>query len=311
MTTKTTFLEKFKMITGLSEDIAIRSLSNSHKSVLVLNTLKSDWREVLNELLKVATLTEIQEARQCYIIESGKEALTTLPFFKAGSYYILNYSSIIPPLVLDSQPNDIVLDMCAAPGGKTFILARESHNQASLYVNEADKRRFNNLNSILDHLGVKVVHAFNTPAQGLSYLTSLKFNKILVDAPCSAEGLIDLTNSTSLKYWSQKKVKQLRNLQKKIINCAYELLENGGEIVYSTCTYSPEENEEVIDYILNKHEDLEIMDIDEGLKKANFAPALITWNNTMFHEDMTRCVRILPNELFEGFFVAKLKKINR
>lgn len=311
MTTKTTFLEKFKMITGLSEEVAIKSLSHSHKSVLVLNTLKSNWHEVLSEILKVATLTEIQEINHCYIIENGKEALTALPLFKEGSYYILNYSSIIPPLVLDPQPNDSVLDMCAAPGGKTFILARQANNQSSLYVNEVDKRRFNNLNLILANLNVKVVQAFSAPAQGLAYATTQKFNKILIDAPCSAEGLINLANNESLKYWSQKKVKQLRNLQKKIINCAYDLLEEGGEIVYSTCTYSPEENEEVIDYVLNKHEGLEVVSLDERFKRDNFAPALIAWNNTMFHEDITKCVRILPTELFEGFFVAKLKKIKR
>ncbi len=311
MTTKTTFLEKFKMITGLGEEIAIRSLSHSHKSVLVLNTLKSNWRDVLSELHQISTLTEIQEVRHCYIIETGKDALTSLPLFKEGSYYILNYSSIIPPLMLDPQPNDTVLDMCAAPGGKTFILARESNNQANLYVNEVDKRRFNNLNSILTNLDVKVVQAFNAPAQGLAYATSQKFNKILIDAPCSAEGLINVTDGASLKYWSQKKVKQLRNLQKKIINCANELLEEGGEIVYSTCTYSPEENEEVIDYILNKHRDLEVLPLDERFKRDNFAPALVAWKNTIFHEDITKCVRILPTELFEGFFVAKLKKIKR
>lgn len=299
------------MITGLSEEVAIKYLSHSHKPVLVLNTLKANWRDVLTEILQIATLTKIQEINNCYIIETGKEALTSLPLFKEGSYYILNYSSIIPPLTLDPQPNDIVLDMCAAPGGKTFLLARESNNQANLYVNEVDKRRFNNLNSILANLGVKVVQAFNTPAQGLAYATSQKFTKILIDAPCSAEGLINLTDSTSLKYWSQKKVKQLRNLQKKIINCAYELLEGGGEIVYSTCTYSPEENEEVIDYILNKHEGLEVVSIDERFRRDNFAPALIAWNNTMFHEEMTKCVRILPTELFEGFFVAKLRKTKR
>jgi 16S rRNA (cytosine1407-C5)-methyltransferase len=311
MTTKTTFLEKFKIITGLSEEIAIKSLSHSHKSVFVLNTLKSNWQEVLRNVLEIATLTKIQGVNHCYIIEDGKDGLTSLPLFKEGSYYILNYASIIPPLVLDPQPNDFILDMCAAPGGKAFMLARESRNQASLFVNEVDKRRFNNLTLILSNLGVNVVEAFNTPAQGLAYVTDQKFNKILIDAPCSAEGLINLSDKSSLKYWSQKKVKQLRNLQKKIINCAYDLLEDGGKIVYSTCTYSPEENEEVINYIIHKHKDLVVTYIDERLKRDNFAPALITWNKSMFHEDITKCVRILPTELFEGFFVAKLKKIKR
>ncbi|MGV8131288.1 MAG: hypothetical protein ACP5N7_04285 [Candidatus Pacearchaeota archaeon] len=311
MTTKTTFLEKFRTITGLNEEIAIKSLSHSQKSVIVLNTLKSNWQEVLRNVLEIATLTKIQEVNHCYIIEDGKDGLTSLPTFKEGGYYILNYSSIIPPLVLNPQPNDFILDMCAAPGGKTFMLARESKNLANLFVNEVDKRRFNNLRSILSNLDVNVIDAFNTPAQGLAYMTDQKFNKILIDAPCSAEGLLNLSDNSSLKYWSQKKVKQLRNLQKKIINCAYDLLEDGGEIVYSTCTYSPEENEEVIEYIINKYNDLEVVSIDKRFKKDNFAPALITWNKTMFHEDITKCVRILPTELFEGFFIAKLKKIKR
>lgn len=309
MTTKTTFKEKFKMITGLNDEVVTQLLSYSHKSILVLNTLKANWQEVLDEVHKHATLIPIADNKYCYSIESGKDRVTALPFFKDGNYYILNYSSLIPPLVLDAQASDYVLDMCAAPGGKTFMIARETDNQAQLYINEVDKRRFNNLNSLLAQLDVSVTQAFNTPAQGLMYVTPQKFTKILIDAPCSAEGLINLANTDSLKYWSQKKVKQLRNLQKKIVNCAYELLAEDGELVYSTCTYSPEENEEVIAYLLNKHKDLRVMAIDTKLIKENFIPALISWNNTLFTEDITKCIRILPTDLFEGFFVAKLKKL--
>lgn len=309
MTTKTTFKEKFKMITGLNDEVVTQLLSYSHKSILVLNTLKANWQEVLDEIHKHATLIPLSDAKYCYSIESGKDSVTALPFFKDGNYYILNYSSLIPPLVLDAHASDDVLDMCAAPGGKTFMIARETDNQAQLYINEVDKRRFNNLNSLLTQLDVSVTQAFNTPAQGLMYVTPQKFTKILIDAPCSAEGLINLANTDSLKYWSQKKVKQLRNLQKKIVNCAYELLAEDGELVYSTCTYSPEENEEVIAYLLTKHKDLRVMAIDTKLIKENFIPALISWNNTLFTEDITKCIRILPTDLFEGFFVAKLKKL--
>jgi 16S rRNA C967 or C1407 C5-methylase (RsmB/RsmF family) len=100
MTTKTTFKEKFKMITGLNDEVVTQLLSYSHKSILVLNTLKANWQEVLDEIHKHATLIPLSDAKYCYRIESGKDRVTALPFFKDGNYYILNYSSLIPPLAV-------------------------------------------------------------------------------------------------------------------------------------------------------------------------------------------------------------------
>lgn len=311
MTTKTIFIEKFKMLTGLSTEVATNLLSIPHKSVVVLNTLKSNWPEVHEFILNSADLTANNELPYSYIVNTNKENLTRHPYFKAGGYYILNYSSLIPPLVLDPRPNDRILDMCAAPGGKSFILARMAQNKFNLVLNEVDKRRLSNLTEVLSTLNVSISKTYNLPAQGLPYVLTDKFNKILIDAPCSAEGLINLSDSQSIKYWSQKKVKQLRNLQKKIIHSAYHMLEVGGDIVYSTCTYSPEENEEVIDYVTSKYPDLEIQEIDTSLWKANFTPALLSWQDKLFVGDMSKCIRILPNEVFEGFFVAKLRKVSR
>ena len=310
MTNKTNFLDKFIKITKMNEEVAKDKLSLKHKSVLVINTLKNNWEEVLNTCHKISKLVKINEIENAFIIENNKELLTTRDEFRIGGYYILNLSSIFPPLILASKEKDSVLDMCCAPGGKAFLIAREAGNKIHLTVNEENKRRFNNLESTLKNLNVKTINMFNKPAQGLIYYTDLKFNKILIDAPCSAEGLININDSKTLMYWSQKKVKQLRNLQKKIINTAYQMLDADGEIVYATCTYSPEENEEVINYIINKYSNLHVEEIQLGCEYSNFLKALTNWNGDSYNMEVRNCIRILPTETFEGFFIAKLKKTN-
>ncbi len=308
MANKTDFLTKFTQITNFSIEESIKLLSLSKKQVLVLNKNAYDIKKALTYINSIDGLEELKELPGVYLIHSGKKELTASTQFKEGMFYIQNLSSLIPVLALNPKATDTILDMCAAPGGKTFNICNLTLNRAEVYVNEADRIRVNDLKEIISVFNLNIKDIYTLPAQGLYHVLDNKFTKILIDAPCSSEGLINLSDEKTLKYWNQKKVKQLRNLQKKIIASAYKLLAPGGTLVYSTCTYSPEENEEIVNYILKSAQDLEIQAINLPIKRDNFIPALTRWGAKEFSSELTKCMRILPTEVFEGFFVCKLTK---
>ena len=308
MANKTDFLTKFTQITNISLEESIKLLSLSKKQVLVLNKNNKDFEKALTYINKVGGLEEIKEIPGVYLIHTGKKDITASAQFKEGMFYIQNLSSLIPVLALNPTASDTILDMCAAPGGKTFNICNMSLNKADVYVNEANRVRVQGLKEVITMFNLNIKDIYTVPAQGLYHVLNNKFTKILIDAPCSSEGLINLSDEKTLKYWNQKKVKQLRNLQKKIIASAYKLLAPGGTLVYSTCTYSPEENEVVVNYILKTAKDLEIQTLDFPLKRTNFVPALTSWNEKALSSELTKCIRILPTDIFEGFFVCKLTK---
>lgn len=135
------------------------------------------------------------------------------------------------------------------------------------------------------------------------------FDKILVDAPCSAEGRFQLDNPRTYKYWSSRKVNEMVHTQKKLISAAFFALNEGAEMVYSTCTFSPEENEGIIDWFINKfNKKVELLPIDIPL--SNAYKGFTRWENKKFSQDLLLTRRIIPNDYMEGFFVAKFKKIS-
>ncbi|MDD4879586.1 MAG: RsmB/NOP family class I SAM-dependent RNA methyltransferase, partial [Candidatus Omnitrophica bacterium] len=133
------------------------------------------------------------------------------------------------------------------------------------------------------------------------------FDKVLVDAPCSGEALFYLRDPKTFKPWSRKKVADLSHTQKVLIYSGISALKPGGELVYSTCTFSPEENEDVVDWALNKFEGLRAVPLDVPL--PNKVRGLASWEGKRFSNDLGLAMRILPNEYMEGFFLAKLKKM--
>ena len=135
-----------------------------------------------------------------------------------------------------------------------------------------------------------------------------QFDKILLDAPCSCEGLFYVNNPRSFSYWKERKVKEMKHKQKKLLAAAIYALKEGGELIYSTCTFSPEENEEVIDWALGKFKQhLKVIPISIPLK--NCLCGLTQWQDKHFSLALKGTLRIIPNDYMEGFFIAKLKKV--
>jgi 16S rRNA (cytosine1407-C5)-methyltransferase len=218
-----------------------------------------------------------------------------------GFYYIQGLSSMLPALVLNPAPSDIVFDLCAAPGSKTTQLAEMMNNQGTLIANEVQLSRVKALVHNLERMNVISTGVLHKKGELLSKVYSNYFDKILVDAPCSGLGIIQKKEEVS-DWWNENKVKGLAELQMKLLVAAVKMCKSGGEIVYSTCTLTKEENEDVVNKIISKYP-VEAVEIDlpvishQALKNENRM------------DDLLKGKRIFPWEAdTDGFFIIRLRK---
>ena len=227
---------------------------------------------------------------------------------QSGTLYVQNAASWLPVLALDPQPGDAILDVCAAPGGKSSHIQALTNNESRLICNDNSKPRLMKLQANMQRLGARAEYLL-ADATRLSRHDLGTFDKILLDAPCSGEGLMTLRPDDAKLFdsWSVAHIRRLSDLQKRIIAEAWQLLKPGGTLIYSTCTMAPEENEAVIDYLLRRHDDAELLPIDI-VDLQNRTPAVQTWNNREFSHDLSHCLRLTPGRLTEAFFVAKIRK---
>lgn len=308
---KKELIQRTSEIFGISENESVRYF-NPKKSILRINSLKVlDVEELLRKIESMSSIKKINWIENVYLIENGKENLTQSTEFKQGLFYIQNASSILPILALNPMPGELVLDACAAPGGKSILIAELTKNKAVITCNDADHLRVGYMKKLCELYGSEVESFYSQPAQFLTkHLGKEYFDKILVDAPCSGEGMLNIGNEDTLKYWSIKKIKRLSKLQKRIIKEMYNLLKPGGTLVYSTCTFAPEENEENIDYALQNFEDLQLVDAfpDKLLENVGMKDGLNSWKNKKYKNDLKKCKRVVPNEYMEAFFIANLEK---
>lgn len=224
-----------------------------------------------------------------------------------GYYYSQEVTSMMPIIALGVKPGDIFLDLCAAPGSKTTQAAAMMENKGSVIANDVSMGRISILAANLERCGVTNAIVTRHPGNELCVKLDklkFKFDKILVDAPCSGEGNIRCSPRTFIE-WSEGLLKALSRKQKRIAGSAVDLLKEDGEMIYSTCTHAPEENEEVVQYLIEEKE-MEIVNIDLPLKVR---PGLLEWRGKKFDKSMKKCARIYPHDNdLEGFFVAKLRK---
>jgi 16S rRNA C967 or C1407 C5-methylase (RsmB/RsmF family) len=197
--------------------------------------------------------------------------------------------------------------MCAAPGGKASHIAALTNNRAELWVNDNSRTRLNKMLANFERLGVKTHNTTLYTTDTLRHqLPQDYFDKILLDAPCSGEAMINLNDPQTLARWSIAQIKRLQGVQKKAIATAWDLLKPGGLLVYSTCTMAPEENEAVVNYLLRRYETAQLLPID--LPLPNRIPALQGWNNKTYATELNNCLRLAPSSEIEAFFVALIRK---
>ncbi|MFQ6341723.1 RsmB/NOP family class I SAM-dependent RNA methyltransferase [Campylobacter sp. VTCC 70190] len=289
-------LSRIKSLYTPCEWEQILSSFHTQKKVCVfLNALKSGAKDLEEEFLGQGL--EFRKINAyCYLFKAqDKSILSSMKAFGEFKFYIQNYSSYLCALNLEVKAGQSVLDLCAAPGGKSINLANFMQNTGYLACNELSKDRFFTLQKNLKNYGVNA-KIFMKDGKNIGKLCPLKFDKILLDAPCSTFAKIGFDLEKSYK-----EIKNLAKTQKKLLHSALKALKIGGELVYSTCTFTREENEEVIENALKSEFKLELLDIDLENVKAkagqseNFA-------------EISKCRRILPSADYDGFFIAKLRK---
>ncbi len=226
----------------------------------------------------------------------------------SGRGYIQNAASWLPVLALQPAAGERVLDLCAAPGGKCSHIQAIAGGQADLICNDNSKPRLMKLQVNLKRLNAPAEFML-ADARHISRRQLEAFDKILLDAPCSGEGLMSLNarDASLFDSWSVAHIRRLSDLQKRLILEAWRLLKPGGTLVYSTCTMAPEENEAVVDWLLRRQPDARLVPTDIA-PLSNRVPAVQSWNDRDLTHDLGGCLRLMPGTLTEAFFVAAFRK---
>ena len=219
-----------------------------------------------------------------------------------GHFYVQEAVQAIPVRALAPRPGETILDLCAAPGGKSTDIAARMDGVGCLIANEPDRGRQQSLFANLRRLGAWNVSCTGYRGEGFPLDTS--FDRVLLDAPCSAEGT--LRKESALRHGAfGSTIRRLAKLQRRLIERAYDLLRPGGVLVYSTCTFAPEENEATIAHLLRVR-DARIAPVELPFPAAC---GLTEWNDESFPESLRRCARIYPHHLDSGGgFVARIER---
>ncbi len=292
------FFLKEKLKTQYGEEITqkiIKGYMAKRKTTLRVNTLKTSSTNVIDILDKNnIKFKKVNWYNDAFIIENANESdIQKLDIYQNGEIYLQSLSSMLPPLILNPQEKTDILDMAAAPGGKTTQIAAIVNNNASITACELNKIRAEKLKYNIEKQGAKA-YVMVTDARKIDSFFS--FDKILLDAPCSGSGTLDLNTGISEKNFSLNLISKSVKAQTALLEKALKILKPGCDMVYSTCSILQEENEEILEKVLSKNK-AKIVPIDFELKDLPLLPSKIPG---------TLCV--LPNDLYEGFFIAKIKK---
>ena len=303
---KEKFVERYSNLTNW-EEFKKYSLSFLRRSIRV-NTLKISINELKKNLEKNWVLEQIPWCKEGFWIEHIKKErrdIGNLIEHSLGYFYTQEAASMIPPLVLEPKENDIVLDIAASPGSKTTQIAAYMKNKGLLVANDYTIKRMKPLSINIQRCGV--TNCIITLMQGQWFKKSgIEFDKILVDAPCSGTGTIRKSLKT-LRIWNPNMIKRLSITQKQLLETAFNILNENGTLIYSTCSLEPDENEAVVDFLVNKYNNAILEPIEiKNLKKSN---PILEFDNNKYNENIKNCLRIWPQDNdTEGFFVAKIRK---
>lgn len=295
------FCNEMQRILGEEYDEYLESMKERRKFGLRVNTAKIS----VEDFLKISPfpLTKIPYVDNGFYYEEEIQPAKH-PYYFAGLYYLQDPSAMTPASRLPIKEGDVVLDLCAAPGGKATELAAKLNGTGLLIANDISSKRAKALLKNIELFGVSnsfIVTEY--PAKLREYFTGF-FDKILIDAPCSGEGMFRKEPSM-VKAWEQNGPEFYRGLQEDILSQALPMLKEGGMLLYSTCTFSPLEDEGSVEYLLSLDEDLHLVEMEGYSGFVKGKPELINSTNN----EIEKCVRIFPHKLDgEGHFLALFQK---
>ncbi|MBQ7815828.1 MAG: RsmB/NOP family class I SAM-dependent RNA methyltransferase [Oscillospiraceae bacterium] len=268
---------------------------------LRINTLKASAEDVINN--NIFELTPVKWCPTGYYYP-GQQRPGRHSYHHAGVFYIQEASAMSVAECADIKPCDKVLDLCAAPGGKSTQIAAKLCGEGLLVSNEIVPNRAKILSQNIERMGVKNAVVTNESPEKLEKVFKNFFDKIIVDAPCSGEGMFRKEPAVASE-WSLAQVEVCANRQRHILESAHKMLAEGGVMVYSTCTFSPEENEMTVDSFLTDHPEYELVKPDVH---KYFSAGVPQWSKSG-NSELCKTMRLFPHKIDgEGHFVAVLHK---
>ncbi len=306
------FLQRLRnLLSNEAYEASLLSFDKPKPLTFRANTLRATASEVLAEVSKAGLETSsVEWCPNCHLVEKGTiRDLQELSSWEKGELYIQAASSMLSAYALQVEPEMRVLDMCAAPGSKTTLLAAMMENTGMLVANDRSRKRLYRLREILQRQGATNVEVLQGPGERLGQSHADCFDRVLVDAPCSGEGRFRIDRPIRLSRWSLQEIQSLSKLQEQLLIAALRCVCVGGLVVYSTCTFAPEENEVVLEKVLSrKGIDAEIIPIPDQLLPQTIMDPISTWNGDAFESAIQHAIRIIPNSTTTGFFIACLKR---
>lgn len=287
-----------KLLEQYGEELTNSIIEGYQKKITTIrvNNIKTTLEQVIKELdNNNISYSKVSWYKNSLIINKDEKLIKELDIYKNGHIYLQSLSSMIPPLILEPKPNEIILDMAAAPGSKTTQIACLADNKSLITACEKNKNRAERLKYNLEKQGIKKTNVIIKDSRQLD--NNFKFEKILLDAPCSGSGTLDINNSKLFEIFTEELVNRSAKTQLELLKKATQIITLNGEIIYSTCSILKEENEGIIKEIL-KEESFELIPIDETLFE----------NIPLLPVSLKGTICIKPTKYFEGFFIAKLKK---
>ena len=304
------FLARLKKLVPAGKfDSIANTFAEAKPTTFRVNTLKTTISSVKNALERQNfSISAVSWFPSAFILKRGRQKeLEQTEIYLEGEIYLQNLSSMVPPLILDPKPGEMILDLTAAPGGKTTQIACLMEGEGQITANENDKIRFEKMKNNINLQGASNVQLVLSYGESFGNKYPEQFDRVLVDAPCSAEGRFVAGQPASSRYCNLNKVKENAKLQKKLLMSGLKALKPGGVLVYSTCTFAPEENEEVVDFVLQSSGGTIELEPCK-LTIPNQIPGLSQWEGRRFHTSLSRTLRILPTVEMEGFFASKMRK---
>lgn len=291
------FKESMKVMLGDAYGAYLDSFHMPSNHGLRVNTLKwtpKECKERMEDAGMCESLEKIPWISNGFFYKEG-ERMSKNPYYYAGLYYLQEPSAMTPASVLDVSPRDKILDLCAAPGGKSTELGARLGGTGVLFANDISNSRAKALLKNLELFGIANICVTSETPERLLQAYPEYFDKILVDAPCSGEGMFR-KNPDMVNDWIERGPRYYGNVQREIMEKALAMLKPGGTLLYSTCTFSMEEDEEVILEVLRSHGEMELVPIPqfEGASDGIGLPG---------------CIRLFPHKIRgEGHFLAMLRK---
>jgi 16S rRNA C967 or C1407 C5-methylase (RsmB/RsmF family) len=277
---------------------------------LSFRMLECDGAKAVQDEFKGAgiTLNAVPWCPDAFYADGGaRPLLRQTEAWSGRRVFVQSASSMAAAMALEVEPGLHVLDLCAAPGGKTAMLGRCQQGKGVLLANDRSRSRLRSLRDVLGQHGIRHAELSCRPGESFGGTHRGCFDRVLVDAPCSGEGMLHSGDVAGWAQWSVNRIRRLARQQERLLTAGLRCLRPGGVLVYATCTYAPEENESVLDRVLAKIDvPVTLEALPEGLPEG--LPGLTSWQGRDFDPSVHLARRLLPDGCCTGFFMARFRR---